>query len=322
MTLRRPGTPLLCAALMLLLATAAAGLTLLTRLAVADVPLDSHIPNEQALIDVGLSSVPGPDQPTRPIAVDRVLVDGAATYVQYHRTGSLSSQSNPIPAIFDDQGTRVYGGYYGGFSSSSGWTLPLALPFWVPWHPQTTQRGYAILGPLPASARGVVLQFDGSGGSSGPGGGETVRVPLGRAAPTRRRVTHPGLRARDGGIALTLRDLAFTHASYTYTQPLAARSSSFFTHIGYTAYFSAPTFGHASFPSFPPSGQLVDGASSAAPATAIGTDCTAYTHGMSCTTRVAFPPQRHGARLTLTISSVQMTNTVRHGHWRFSVIIP
>ena len=76
---------------MLLLVAVAAGIALLTRLAVADVPLDSHIPHEQALIDVGLSGVPGPDQPTAPIAVDRVLVDGAATYVQFHRTGSLSS---------------------------------------------------------------------------------------------------------------------------------------------------------------------------------------------------------------------------------------
>ncbi len=233
MTLRRPRTPtpLLCAALMLLLVAVAAGIALLTRLAVADVPLDSHIPHEQALIDVGLSGVPGPDQPTAPIAVDRVLVDGAATYVQFHRTGSLSSQSDPIPAIFDAQ---IYGAYYDGFSSSSGWTLPLALPSWVPWHPPTTQHGYAILGPLPASAHGVVLQFDGPGRLNGLGRGETVRVPLGSVALTRWRITHPGLRARDGGIALTLRDLDFTHASYTYTQPVAARSSPFFARIGST----------------------------------------------------------------------------------------
>jgi hypothetical protein len=31
------------------------------------------------------SGTPGPNQPAWPIAVDRVLVDGAATYVQFHR---------------------------------------------------------------------------------------------------------------------------------------------------------------------------------------------------------------------------------------------
>jgi len=51
------------------------------------VPLDPGIPNEQAVIAAGLSGAPGPGQPTRPFAVDRVLVDGAATYVQYHRSG-------------------------------------------------------------------------------------------------------------------------------------------------------------------------------------------------------------------------------------------
>jgi hypothetical protein len=45
------------------------------------VPLEPHIPNEQMLIAQELSGTPGPNQAAWPIAVDRVLVDGAATYV-------------------------------------------------------------------------------------------------------------------------------------------------------------------------------------------------------------------------------------------------
>src|SRR4051794_12818714 len=40
--------------------------------------LDPHIPNGQALVAMGLSGRPGPDQPAGPIVVDRVLVDGVA----------------------------------------------------------------------------------------------------------------------------------------------------------------------------------------------------------------------------------------------------
>lgn len=72
--------PLRAAALLFLLVAAAAALALLVRPAAAAVPLDPHIPHEQALLDAGFVGVPRPDQPDAPIAVDRVLVDGAATY--------------------------------------------------------------------------------------------------------------------------------------------------------------------------------------------------------------------------------------------------
>jgi len=83
MTSQRPHrlrTLLLGAALLLLLVAAAVGLALAARPTTAAVaPLDPNIPNEQALINAGLSGTPGPGQPAAPVVVDRVLVDGAAT---------------------------------------------------------------------------------------------------------------------------------------------------------------------------------------------------------------------------------------------------
>lgn len=186
--------------------------------------LDPHIPNEQQLIALGLSGTPGPGQPARPVTVDRVLVDGVATYVQYHMTIRPGApESDPAPTLTDDKGVPAPGDQFSGISSLSGWTLP-PLPSWVPWHPRTIERGVIILGPLPSSARAAVLQFGapngppipcGAGGSCAPGAIETVRVPLNLRALARRRVAHPGTRVRARGLTLTLRDLDFMHVTYT-----------------------------------------------------------------------------------------------------------
>jgi hypothetical protein len=58
------------------------------------IPLDPAIPNAQVLIARGLAGVPSRNQPTYPIAVDRVVTDGAATYVQFRITGSLAPSPN------------------------------------------------------------------------------------------------------------------------------------------------------------------------------------------------------------------------------------
>jgi hypothetical protein len=104
MTAQRPHrlrTLLLGAALLLLLVAAAAGLALAARpTTVAVAPLDPNIPNEQALINAGLSGTPGPGQPAAPVVVDRVLVDGAAPGAS--RSSSLSAHRRVHP-------TKLYG---------------------------------------------------------------------------------------------------------------------------------------------------------------------------------------------------------------------
>ncbi len=95
----RRRAPLRAAALPLLLVAAAAALALLVRPAAAAVPLDPHIPHEQALLDAGFAGAPGPDQPDAPFAVDRVLVDGTATYVQYHMSVPVGTPTYPMPAL-------------------------------------------------------------------------------------------------------------------------------------------------------------------------------------------------------------------------------
>jgi len=92
--------PLLVVGLLMLLVAAAAGIALALRPAAASVPLDPGIPNEQALIARGLSGMPSPGQPATPIAVDRVVTDGAATYVQFHSTGSLGRVPDDITMLY------------------------------------------------------------------------------------------------------------------------------------------------------------------------------------------------------------------------------
>ncbi len=80
---RRRRTLLHGAALLLSLVAVAAAISLIVRPVTTSVPLDPRIPHEAALIARGLSGAPAPGQPNSPIAVDRVVTDGASTYVQF-----------------------------------------------------------------------------------------------------------------------------------------------------------------------------------------------------------------------------------------------
>lgn len=287
--------PLRGTALLLLLVAAATGIAFIAHPAATAIPLDPHIPNEQALIDAGLSGAPPSGQPTRPIAVDRVLVDGAATYVQYHMATPSGPPSDPSPTLADDQGVPVTEDIYSGVSSASDWTLPVPLPAWLPWRPPTIQRGYIILAPLPATARAAVLQFGAPGAPPSPDGGEIIRVPLGPRTSALRRVVHPGVTAHAAGLTLALRDLGVAHLTYTYTPQGGPFSPFSQTHM---AYGSLASPGDAASDL---SGQLVDGAGHPVPTAARGTDCAHAAHGLRCATTVVFPPQPSGAHLTLTI---------------------
>lgn len=283
---------LLGAGILLLLVAAAAGISLAGRPAAAGVPLDPSIPNEQALIAMGLSASPRPNQPTRPIVVDRVLVDGAATYVQWHAPDLAPLHGQFGPQISDGRGTAlVASGVVAGVQPAWSWSIP--LPSWVPWHPPTVVRGSAILGPLPATSRVAILRWP----HTTPA--ETVRVALDLRALARRPTSHPGTRASVAGLTLTLRDLNFAYLTYAYALPL--NSFAFVT-----------------------SAWLSDTHGRRLPAAPISSGCAGGAGGMmSCTARYSFPPQPQGTHLTLVIPSLQLNGgRTIHGPWQLPLVIP
>ena len=75
-----------------------------------------------------------------------MLVDGAATYVQFHVTGSAGQGRYPLPLLLptlsDDRGALVNEGTMGSVDPPGG-SLP--LPSWIPWRLPVVRRGYAIL---------------------------------------------------------------------------------------------------------------------------------------------------------------------------------
>jgi len=241
-----------------------------------------------------------------PIAVDRVLADGAATYLQYHFTGSAGPSGDLLPPMLsDEQGATVEGDGSGGYASSISrdWTSHLLsdLPAWVPWRPPrppTVWRGYYVIGAsLPASARVVVLQF---GAYGVQGTQETVRVPLNLQALAHRHLAYPGMRARASGLTLTLQELGFAHLTYTYVLP---RDSA--TDVARVL--------------------LKDSAGRAVPAIAFSPHCIgdmSATGSLDCNASIAFSPQRSGTRLMLVIAALSVNGRPRVGPWRFSTVIP
>ncbi len=330
----RPRAPLLIVGLLLLLVAPAAGVALLARPATPTVALEPGIPNEQALIDAGLSGTPGPGQPTSPFVVDRVLVDGTATYVQYHMAVPVGTPLYPMPALpilADDRGVPVpvSGGdrFSTGDVSSAGVALPVALPAWFPWHPTTVRRFYAALPPLPARARAATLRFCLTVGQRGCSPVETILVPLDPRAAALRHRAHPGTTARAAGVTLALRDLGVTHLTYTYT----------YAPHGGPSYRVASRYQVPTEDLFAPlHDALRDAAGRAVPAIARPTICATGTHVLRCATTLVFPPQPPSARLTLAIRAVQLNPfgfpktrsgpmivpRPTRGLWRLPVVIP
>ncbi len=308
MTPRRPPRPrasLLVGGLLLLLVAAAAGIALVVRPAVAGVPLDPTIPNGHLLIARGLSGVPDPGQPTTPIAVDRVVTDGtttyvqfhgAATYVQFHSTTPRGRVFDMVPQLYDDTGTLVNYGWSAGPASGAG-VPPWArlLPPWFPWRPPAGPlRIVATLGPLPSTARAAVLQF---------GNGETVRVPLNLAALRRVR-PYAGPLMQRAGLQLRV---------------VAARDTGLV--LGYSPFGEARGVA------------LTDARGHMVALTSHGSGCGGSGFadtgpGLACRAVWTYPPQRRGARLTLTIRSfvaepnASVSNAVGAGPWHLSVVIP
>jgi hypothetical protein len=293
-------TAFLVVGLLLLLVATAAGIALAVRPVAASVPLDPGIPNEQVLIARGLSGVPGPDQPTAPIAVDRVVTDGAATYVQFHfhTTAALGRFPEVFPDLFDDTGARATGGGEASWGDGPrgprgplGWTR--FLPSWVPWRPPPGPlHGVVTLGPLPPTARTAVLRFI---------TGETVRVPLNLAALRQRRA-YRGPLVQRAGLQLRI---------------AAARDTSLV--LGFAPF--GETRGVT----------LTDARGRVAPLNTKGSGCGGSGFadtGLACRQVWTYPPQSRGAQLMLTIRSFAATpnaavsNAVGAGPWQLPVVIP
>ncbi len=314
MTPRRPPRPrasLLVGGLLLLLVAAAAGIALVVRPAVAVVPLDPTIPNGHLLIARGLSGVPDPGQPTTPIAVDRVVTDGTTTYVQFHTSASATRPgglfwSSFSPRLSDDTGTLVTFNWV--LSSASPQAplpaLPFPVPSWFPWSPSVVTRGTLVLGPLPPTARAAVLRFDQLG--RGVGTGETVRIPLNLAALRQRRA-YTGPLVRRAGLELRVAAARDTSLVLGYELPDDLTSGVFLNGV-----------------------TLRDARGRAVPrAVRVSDECASGglpDVGLMCREVWAYPPQPHGARLTLTIRSFTSdtlpAGPIGPGPWRLSVIIP
>jgi hypothetical protein len=257
------------------------------------IPLDPAIPNERVLIARGLWGVPAPGQPTSPIAVDRVVADGVATYVQYHLLappGGVRTLADDLRAtLYDDTGAPVSGGG-GATAFPASWAR--FLPAWLPWHPPVVLHVDATFGPLAPSAHAAVLRFM---------NGETVRVPLNLAALRHRRA-YRGPLAQRAGLQL---------------QVAAARDTGLV--LGF-----AP-FGELGGVT------LTDARGHVVPLWAVDGGCSAAGFadvGLACQAVWAYPVQPRGTRLTLTIRSFAaepngaVAGTVGAGPWRLTFTIP
>ncbi len=312
--LPRLRTSLQGAALLLVLAAVAAGLALAAHPLTPGVPLDPGIPNEQALIAAGLSGAPGPGQPTRPFAVDRVLVDGAATYVQYHRSGPALAPgvggmaAFPSITLVDEHGNQLTAGGSGGSSSAvPAWPLPVPLPAWFPWRPPLVQRGYYIFdAPLPLTTRLVVVHLATFSRRGPPIALETVRIPLDLRALGRQPVAHPRtsrtLTAAHGlSLSVSVDEISNAHLILEYAPMGAPRPAS-----------------------------LTSATGRPLPLTSLGSGCGGPTNsGLPCRAIWVFPPQPRGTRLTFTLpgfdldgASPSALSLPALGPWLFPFVTP
>jgi len=298
-------TAFLVVGLLLLLVATAAGIALAVRPAAADVPLDPAIPHEGVLIARGLTGIPAPGQPDVPVAVDRVVTDGATTYVQFHTTSTHTASGLVGPSFFprlsDETGTPVNDNAYLRRSPPTpALPVPFSVPSWFPWHPAVMTRGVLALGPLPPTARAAVLRFSTTGPLAVTG--ETVRVPLNLAALQRVRA-YGGPLVQRAGLQL---------------QIAAARDTGLV--LGYGLSNDSTSFGELRGVT------LRDARGRAVPLTMQSSECGS--RGLSdvqltCRSVWTYPLQPRGERLTFSIQSCAATpSPVGPGPWRLSVIIP
>jgi len=300
MTPRRPSrlrsrAPLRIAGLLVLLVAVGGGLALAVRPAGPAVPLDAGIPNGRLLIARGLSGVPGRGQPVAPITVDRVATDGAATYVRFHSTVPLGGSVDPFPQLYDDTGTLVNYGGAASYDDGVPWVTRLLSRAFPRLGSAGPTRGIATLGPLPPTAHAAVLRFM---------GGETVRVPL-NLATLRRVPAYAGPLVQRAGLQLRVATARDTGLVLGYSPFGDARDVTLTDARGRVVPLQVVGGGGCSTSGFADTGT-----------------------GLACRQAWAYPPQRQGARLTLTIRSfiaepnAAVSNAVGVGPWHLPVVIP
>jgi len=275
----------------------AATATVLARPPVIDSALDPSIPNAQTLIARGLTGTPGPGQPTAPIAVDRVLTDGAATYVQFHSTTALGHAPDTIPELYDNTGALVnYGGSATTAPTDATWAR--FIPWWFPWHPPTGPlRGVVTLGPLPLTAHAAVLGFM---------NGETVRVPLNLTA-LRHIHTYRGQLVQRNNLQFQVAAVWDTRLVLGFSPVGSLRGVTLVDEHGHGVPLKTVSSGGCSSAGFP----------------------DIHNVQLACRALWAYPPQPHSSRLTLVIqsfvtdsSSVSIVNGVGPGPWRYTFTMP
>ncbi len=264
--------------------------------------LPALVPNAQALVAASLTGRPAPGQPGQPVAVDRVLVDTTATYVQYH-IPDMPHEGRPTVALFDDAGHSYQGG-----SGSSGYRPIDQL---LPWRPP--EQHLDQFAPLRPEAHAAVLRFSLDGRVV-----ETVRVPLALGAlRLAGRTRHPGVTTSARGFRATLvevtRGVAVSHLTYTFDpRPGLVRVGQ-----GVSSEEVAVTDTH---------GQRLD-------QQVIGTwttACVPWTRPRSCTwttTGLPFASAPSGAHLTLTMTTLDINgprgqDRLVHGVWRLPFVMP
>jgi hypothetical protein len=137
------------------------------------------------------ASHPGPGAPTRPVTVERVLTDDAATYVEY-RIPDEPRDGQPQPVLFDDHGRR--------YAVNEGPYVYLTfrefLNQLMPWRAPVRER--AIFPPVPSGAHFATVRFLDAGFGTVVA---TVHIPLSPRGEVR---SSPVILAKAHGILLKI----------------------------------------------------------------------------------------------------------------------
>ena len=118
-------------------------------------------PNARQLIGLGLTGQPAAGAQDVPVAIDRVLVDGTQTVVQFHLAAQESGKQVVLPqiALRDDAGTLYQeseGGIGGGALAPDrmGFLSGLLAVF----SPPARERGFAAFASLPAGTHAALVR--------------------------------------------------------------------------------------------------------------------------------------------------------------------
>jgi hypothetical protein len=182
-------------AVVLLAGIAVTTVVLVARAVQPAVPSDPNVPFGADLVAAGLSWSPVTGAPTSQGTVERVLMDGAATYLQFSVAGTAGAPPDlPAPRLSADGGAWVNaatGLQADGPTRSLGY-----MPGWLPlkhswiWHFVATYPGVP-----PLTTRHIEVTF---------AGGEQVEVPVDLRALRYLSVRHPRTTARADGLVFTL----------------------------------------------------------------------------------------------------------------------